>query len=201
MEDKKNIVIKLKYAAAEKRAENQARASGVVTEWNIKRIALALAGVVLLVAAALFFVPRQDAQKPDLQPQTQAALPEKVVAAPVKPDITSSNVVSRALLAFEIKHNEPVGEISLPLKLGKNKATSVYYFVELTGMKSRTVYHEWLLDGELITRKKVHITDDGKWRSFSRQLLAYAAKNNWTVRLVDETGQVLNEIPVDVVYE
>ena len=199
MEDKKNIVIKLKYPAADKKAENEVHTSGVVTEWNIKRIALALAGVVLIAAAALFFVFRQDTQKPDLQPQ--AALPEKVVNEPVKAEKKTTNNINRALLTFDIKNNEPVGEISLPLKLGKNKATSVYYFVELTGMKNRTVYHEWLLDGKLITRKKVHITDDAKWRTFSRQLFAYTAQNNWTVRLVDETGQVLNEIRINVVYE
>ena len=89
----------------------------------------------------------------------------------------------------------------MPLKLSKDKATSVFYFVELTGMKGQTVYHEWLLDGKLITRKKVHITDDDKWRTFSRQLFAYNSQNNWTARLVDETGRVLNEIPVNVVYE
>ena len=198
MNDKKNIVIKVKYPAADKKPEHATHPSGVVTEWNVKRIALALAGVVLTVATVLFFMA-PDTQKPDAQ--TPAALPEAPVTVPVKPESASHNAVSRALLTFEIKHNEPVGEISLPLKLSKNKATSVYYFVELTGMKDRTVYHEWLLNGELITRKKVHISDDAKWRSFSRQLVAYTAKNNWTVRLVDETGRLLNEIPVDVIYE
>jgi hypothetical protein len=85
--------------------------------------------------------------------------------------------------------------------LSKKKSTSVYYFVELTGMKGQTVYHEWLLDGDLITRKKIKISDDDKWRTLSRQLFAYTARNNWTARLVDETGRVLNEIRFNVIYE
>ena len=196
MDDKKNIVIKLKYPSSRIKAEHDVHR---VTEWNIKRIALALVGVAALVIGLLFFI-KQESQKPELQ--TQAAVPERPVNAPVNAEITVNGAnISRALLTFEIKHNEPVGEISLPLKLSKNKATSVFYFVELTGMKDRTVYHEWLLDGKLITRKKVHITDNDKWRTFSRQLFADNARNNWTVRLVDESDRLLNEIPVNVVYE
>jgi hypothetical protein len=196
MEDKKNIIIKLKYPTSDNKAKADVHR---VTEWNIKRILLALAGVVLLVSTLLFSI-KPDTEKPVAQAPTP--LPAKAVNSPVKPEITvNSNNISRALLTFGIKHNEPVDEIILPLKLSKDKATSVFYFVELTGMKGQTVYHEWLLDGKLITRKKVHITDDDKWRTFSRQLFAYNSQNNWTARLVDETGQVLNEIPVNVVYE
>jgi len=67
-------------------------------------------------------------------------------------------------------------------------------------MKGRTVYHEWLRDGALVTRKKVNVSSDN-WRTASRQLFAYSVKANWTVRLVDETGQLLNEIPFNVIYE
>ena len=196
MEDQKNIIIKLKYPTPDKKAKADVHR---VTEWNVKRILLALAGVVLLVSTLLFSI-KSATEKPVTQ--APAPLSAKAVNAPVKPEITvNSNNISRALLTFGIKHNEPVDEITLPLKLSKDKATSVFYFVELTGMKGRTVYHEWLLDGKLITRKKVHITDDDKWRTFSRQLFAYNAKNNWTVRLVDETDRVLNEIPVTINYE
>jgi len=198
MEDKKNIVIRLKCSAPGKKAEPDVSSSKVITEWNIKRIVLALAGVVLVIVLLLHFII-QDTQKTDLQ--AKVALPEKTVNTPVKPKTEINNNITRALLTFEIKKNEPVGEISLPLKLSKKKSTSVYYFVELIGMKGRTVYHEWLLDSDLITRKKIKISDDDKWRTLSRQLFAYTARNNWTARLVDETGQVLNEIHFNVIYE
>ena len=195
MEDKKNIVIKIKYP---KKAEQDVSEQKVITEWHIKRIMLALAGIVSIIVL-LFYVIKQDTQKTDLQPK--AALSEKIANTPAKPQIAIGNNITRALLTFETNKNEPVGEITPPLKLSKNKSTSVYYFVELTGMKGRTVYHEWLLDGDLITRKKINISDDDKWRTLSRQLFAYTARNNWTVRLVDETDRVLNEISFTVIYE
>jgi len=195
MEDKKNIVIKIKYP---KKAEQDVSEQKVITVWHIKRIMLALAGIVSIIVL-LFYVIKQDTQKTDLQPK--AALSEKIANTPAKPQIAIGNNITRALLTFETNKNEPVGEITPPLKLSKNKSTSVYYFVELTGMKGRTVYHEWLLDGDLITRKKINISDDDKWRTLSRQLFAYTARNNWTARLVDETGRVLNEISFTVIYE
>ena len=198
MEDKKNIVIKVKYPASGKKPEHDLPTTKVITEWNIKRILLALAGVILAILLLFYFI-KPDAQKPDLEQKT--ALPEKTVNTPVKPEASVNNNITRALLTFKINNNEPVGEINLPLKLSKKKSTSVYYFVELTGMKGRTVYHEWLLDGNLITRKKINISDNDKWRTLSRQLFAYTARTNWTVRLVDETGRILNEIHFDVIYE
>ena len=197
MEDKKNIVIKIKYPSADKKAEHDVPARKVITEWNIKRVLLALLGILLFIAALYFFL-KSDSQ--DTNVKSQAVLPEKIVNTPVKPKIEINNNIIRALLTFKINNNEPVGELILPLRLNKKKSTSVYYFVELTAMKGRTVYHEWLLDGELITRKKVNISNDN-WRTSSRQLFAYSDKTNWTVRLVDETGQLLNEIPFNVIYE
>ena len=199
MEDKKNIVIKVRYPGSDKNTGNDIHSSKVVTEWNIKRILLALLGAVLIIVILLFYLIRQDTQKTDIKPQL--ALPERVINAPVKPKIANNNNITRALLTFKTYKNEPVAEITFPLKLSKNKSTSVYYFVELTGMKGRTVYHEWLLDGNLITRKKINISDDDKWRTLSRQLFSYTARSNWTARVVDETGRILNETRFNVIYE
>ena len=113
--------------------------------------------------------------------------------------INGKSPVIRSLLTFKIDNNEPVGEINLPLKLSVKKSTSVYYYVELTGMEGHSVHHEWLLDGILITRKKVNISNNN-WHTSSRQLFVYNDKTNWTARLVDETGRVLNEIEFNVVY-
>ena len=197
MEDKKNIVIKIKYPSADKKAEYDVPVSKVITEWNIKRVLLAFLGIVLFIGALYFF------SKPDSQNtivQSRAALPEKTVNTPVKPKTEIKNNITRALLTFKINNDEPVGEIILPMKLSKKSSTSVYYFVELRAMKGHTVYHEWLLDDELITRKKVSISDD-RWRTSSRQLFVYSDRTKWTVRLVDETGKVLNEIRFNVIYE
>jgi hypothetical protein len=203
MQDKKNIVIKVKYPVSDKKTEHNDSSSKVVTEWNIKRILLALFGAVLIIVLLIYFIKR-DSQKTDIQPQAAyqptVTLPEKRVNTPLNPKKAINKNIIRAFLTFKINNNEPEGEIILPLKLSKKNSTSVYYFVELAAMKGQTVYHEWLLDGELITRKKVNISDDS-WRTSSRQLFAYSNRTPWTVRLVNETGQLLNEIHFNVIYE
>ena len=204
MEDKKNIVIKVKYPTSDKKEEHEVSAPKIITEWNIKRILLALAAIIFLISGLLYF-NKTETEKADLQPvgnsqpDTATTLPEKNNNTAGKPKNEINNII-RSLLTFKITNNEPEGQIVLPLKLSKNKATSVYYFVELSSMKGRTVFHEWLLDGKLITRKKVNISDDS-WRTSSRQLFAYTAKTNWLARLVDENGRILNEIQFNVIYE
>ena len=196
MEEKKNIVIKLKYPGAGKNVEQDISHLKVITEWNVKRIVLAFIGLVLFIVVLIIsFKP--DTKNTD-QP-VQSALPEKNINIPEQSKEINQSVI-RSLLTFKIDNNEPVGEISLPLKLSKKKSTSVYYYVELTGMDGHTVYHEWLLDGALITRKKVNVSSTN-WRTSSRQLFVYNDKTNWTARLVDETGRLLNEIQFNVVYE
>jgi hypothetical protein len=197
MENKKNIVIKVRYPSADKMAGHEVSAPKVITEWNIKRIALALLGAAL-TTVVLFNLFKQDTKKTALQ--SKAVVPEQIVNTPEKSKTEIKKNIIRALLTFKIDNNEPEAEIALPLKLSKANSTSVYYFVELNAMKGRTVYHEWLLDNELITRKKVNISDDN-WRTSSRQLFAYSDRTNWTARLVDETGQILNEIHFNAVYE
>ena len=196
MEEKKNIVIKLKYPGAGKNVEQDISQLKIITEWNVKRIVLAFIGLVLFIVILIIsFKP--DTKNTD-QP-VQSALPEKNSNIPDKVKEVNQSVI-RSLLTFKIDNNEPVGEISLPLKLSKKKSTSVYYYVELTGMDGHSVYHEWLLDGILITRKKVNISNNN-WHTSSRQLFVYNDKTNWTARLVDETGRLLNEIQFNVVYE
>ncbi|UOA08172.1 DUF2914 domain-containing protein [Methylobacter sp. S3L5C] len=199
MEDKKSIVIKVKYPGNGKKTEDGLSTSKIITEWNIKRILLALLGVILLITALWFFF-KPNAENTDLK--SQAVLSEEVIKIPVKPnmDFNKNITITRALLTFNINNNEPVGKITLPLTLSKTKSTSIYYFVELSGMKDRTIYHEWLLDGTLITRKKVNISNDN-WRTSSRQLFIYNIKTNWIARLVDESGQILNQIDFSINYE
>jgi hypothetical protein len=214
MADKKNIKIKVRYPTSGSKPEKDLPAPRMIKVWNVKRILLAL-GCVVLVLVSMFFFMKDDAQKTDLQPeaalsekidvqktdlQAQAALSEKTGDASAKSKTGINKNVQRALLTYKIHKNEPVGEIRLPLKISNKKPVKIYYFVELAGMKGQTVYHEWLLDGSRISRKKIKISAD-LWRSSSRQIFYYTAKHNWTVRVVDETGQIINEKHFDVIFE
>lgn len=49
MSEKKNIVIKVKYSADEKKVNDNICDPKLITEWNIKRIALAMGGLLSLI--------------------------------------------------------------------------------------------------------------------------------------------------------
>ena len=68
----------------------------------------------------------------------------------------------------------------------------VYYFTELKGMNDSKVYHEWAKNGVVVSKQQLTISGD-TWRTSSRKLLSDSEKGNWSVRLVDKNGRVLNE--------
>ena len=200
MSEKKNIVIKVKYLSPEKAPAKTGSGSGVITEWNFKRIGLALGGA-LLVFISLFYFTGNDEQLPDStsaqlahpeQPPEIKTQPDKMVSAPVQPKLENNKVVARSRLTSDIKKNEPIDTLKLPLKIGNNETLWIYYFAELKGMEGKAIYHEWWLNGNLVSRKKVNITDD-PWRTASKQLITYTTNNDWIVKVVDESRNTLTE--------
>jgi len=198
MADKKNIVIKVKYPTSVPSSGHVDSLPKTITVWNVKRILIASAGIALVLTAGFYFINKDSQDIESDKPQ--AIAPELDVKPAAEPKTEVNSHVLRSVLSYKIINNEPQEEITLPLKLSKKKSTSIYYFVELKGMNGETVYHEWLLDGVLISRKKVNISNE-TWRTSSRQIFEYTSDNNWTVRLVDETGAIINEKHFDVIYE
>ncbi|MEQ1544258.1 DUF2914 domain-containing protein [Methyloglobulus sp.] len=199
MPENKNIVIKVKYPAAGKTSGKSLSASGITTEWNLKRIGLAL-GSVLMVLLSIFYFTDSDDKKsdgsaqlalPKQAPETKSQ-PDTVINAAENPKVDNSNLVVRAQLTREIKKSEPVDTIALPLKIDKKETLWIHYFIELKGMKGKAVFHEWWLNGELISRKKVNISAD-PWRTASKQVITYTTNNDWIVRVVDESRNKLAE--------
>jgi hypothetical protein len=204
MADKKNIVIKVKYpkAAAVKALPKN------ISQWHYPRIAMALTVLLLIIIAAVYFFKSTSSSIE--QETTSASSAPKQNSLPVEQEhsaapnnnmpASAQGRVTRALLTSDVVKNEPIDQLTLPLKLAKKKPTWIYYFAELNDMKGATVYHEWLLEGQLISRKEVKISEDF-WRTASRQVFKYTARNHWTVRLVDSEGKPLNEIPFTVIYK
>ncbi len=199
MDDKKNIVIKVKCSASNKNKPDIPTPK-VITQWNIRRIVTVFVGLVfiILVLSSLFW-PKPE----DKAVQSEAVLSTNETNKDIDksvPVVSAQSKLVRSLFTTKVINNEPIDHLELPLKFDKTKSTSVFYFAELSAVKDKTIYHEWLLDGVLMTRKKVHISDN-TWRTSSRQLFSDSKKTNWTVRLVDEAGNILNELAFNVVYE
>jgi Protein of unknown function (DUF2914) len=199
MPEKKNIVIKVKYPTSGKASRKPSSVPGMITEWNLKRIGLAL-GSVLMILMALFYFTDSDDQKTDAS--TQLALPgqaaeiksqpDVVTKTPETPKLDNNKLVVRAQLTSGIKKSEPIDALALPLKIDKKETLWIHYFIELKGMKGKAVFHEWWLNGELISRKKVNISAD-PWRTASKQVITYTTNNDWIARVVDESRNKLAE--------
>ncbi|HEY8220010.1 MAG TPA: DUF2914 domain-containing protein [Methylobacter sp.] len=132
------------------------------------------------------------------KPTSNTAVKQPVKKQPAKKVIKdhgyskANHNVARAVLTYDIKNKEPTGEIAKAMNVDGKKPTWVYYFTELKSMNGSKVYHEWLKNGVLDSRQELSISGDA-WRTSSRKLLDGSAKGNWSVRLIDEHGQVLNE--------
>lgn len=206
MSEKKNIVIKVKYPTPGKTVKKHGTTPGTITEWNFKRIALVLGGLLipLLLWLSLGGDDKQEqsavkepvamAEQPATTSPSASTTTEKTAAAPTltKAPVATSKAVARSQLTSDINKNEPVDNLKLPLKIGKQDNLWIYYFVELKSMNGQAVYHEWWLNGNLVSRKKVNISDD-PWRTASKQLITYTKNNDWVVRVVDESRNALAE--------
>jgi Protein of unknown function (DUF2914) len=200
MSEKKNIVIKVKYPSTSNSPSKNSSRPGVITEWNFKRIGVAV-GSLLLVLISLFYFTDSGNQQADtntskleLPAQLPESKPQPVEQARVAEQsvVDPKRVIARAQLTSDIENNEPIDNLKLPLKIGNNETLWIYFFVELKEMKGKTIYHEWWLNGNLVSRKKVNISDD-PWRTASKQLITYTVNNDWVVRLVDESRNKLTE--------
>ncbi|MDP1663555.1 MAG: DUF2914 domain-containing protein [Methylobacter sp.] len=100
--------------------------------------------------------------------------------------------VTRAVLTYDINNKEPVGEIARAVNVSRKKPAWIYYFTELKSMKGSKVYHEWLKNDVIVSKQELIISGD-TWRTSSRKLLTVSENGKWSVRLIDEHGQLLNE--------
>lgn len=108
--------------------------------------------------------------------------------------------VSRALLATGINNREPIDNFIAPVKIGHKQKLVLYYFTELRNLKERALYHEWLRNDKVVSKRQLYIGAD-RWRTSSKMTFSDRNKGNWTVRLVDKTGLILNKISFAVVSD
>jgi len=111
--------------------------------------------------------------------------------------LPNKNIV-RAVLAKGIYDKEPVGGLVLPLVLNKVEASRVYYFTEIINMKGQYLYHQWLRNDQEVYKRKISILGN-RWRASTNKLIVYSKVGNWTVRLVNKQGVILNEIQFEAI--
>ncbi|MFW5443297.1 MAG: DUF2914 domain-containing protein [Methylococcaceae bacterium] len=116
------------------------------------------------------------------------------------PKVINNAKVARALLTTGINNKEPLAEISSPILVNKNKATSVYYFTEIRNMKGHALFHHWLRGDVSVYKREIKILGN-RWRASTGKTITYYKAGVWRVTLESEQGVILNEIQFNVIQE
>jgi len=103
--------------------------------------------------------------------------------------LTDRPEVLRAVLTHQIRHREPVDEISR-IVLDDNKHKNIYFFVELQDLADQHVIVDWYFDDRHISETRLDIGGD-HWRTNAQKLLRKKDIGTWEVTLRDEMGHTL----------
>ncbi len=100
----------------------------------------------------------------------------------------SETGVSRSAFTLEIENKEPVSE----LKTITNDAGKVYFFTELLGLSGHTITHRWEYNNRTLAEVPFEIGAD-RWRTWSNKNILPGWTGIWTVSVLDEGGNVIEQ--------
>jgi len=102
-------------------------------------------------------------------------------------------LLTRAKLAKGVSELEPYGEVELPIIINNSESQGVFYFTDIIKMKGSVVFHEWLKQEKSIYKRKFIIRGN-RWRVSTSKLFDIDSSGEWQVRLITQSGEVLNKI-------
>lgn len=104
------------------------------------------------------------------------------------PAAAAADAVARAQFTTAVDAREPVDNVA-ELGTAENK---VYFFTELKDLDGHTVTHRWEYGGEVMAEVSFDVRGP-RWRVWSSKQLLPAWTGEWTVAVVDESGDTLAE--------
>lgn len=213
------VVIRINYDK-----DKQDKPSGgpkTVTVWHLRRIAAAIAVLVLLIGLLVFLLgsdkngdsgqaaapsstplaaessvtPAGEASPGAIESAKQAG--GKYDTAIIKPKALGAIIfdkkVIRASLNTALKDNEPFEQVRHGLRLDENQSVQLHYFNELRDIKDRVLYHYWSKDGKPVLKKQLEVKA-GHTKVVSEKTLFAKDKGEWKIQLVDRKGKVFCEV-------
>ena len=152
----------------------------------MRLIALA-AGLALLAAPAL--ADHHEAEgmvpPPTGEAQTTGPAQPKEAVSPTPPGAK----VARSAFATDIQDREPLDEVTTL----SNDHDRVFFFAELHGLEGRTVTYRWEWNGQVMAEVPVQVGGP-RWRAYSSKNLFAGWLGQWKVAVVDQSGEVLQEV-------
>jgi len=112
--------------------------------------------------------------------------------------VLGKNSISRAMLTTGLHDKEPIDKVEFPVIVNNKVMTKFYYFTEILNMEGEVLYHYWMWEGKIEFEKEIKIWGN-RWRASTLKMIPFSKTGKWQARIVNEEGDVLNEIQFDVV--
>lgn len=202
MTDKKSIVIKLKYPVHGPQSEEASVAPQMITEWNIKRIAMALGALLVIIALPLYFYfnssTQEDSHPPSENLKKIADLKsDSGIAADSGKDKGAQAVSLDNATDAKVKRPEPIKEIEPANRIVAPVETNLE---ENKGKeKSDIKVNEPVIKQPVVLEKKKGISE-AKSNKVVRALLAHKIINKNPVDIINSTVRVSKNKPVWINY-
>lgn len=116
-----------------------------------------------------------------------AATEEMGVEAGRQMERAPSGHVARAAFTTLVADREPQDEVSRLT----NEHNRIIFFTDLRDLAGRNVFHVWEHDGAVMARVPFSVKGP-RWRIYSTKNLEPSWVGEWTVKVVDEKGEVLH---------
>ncbi|VAX05395.1 hypothetical protein MNBD_GAMMA25-1214 [hydrothermal vent metagenome] len=95
----------------------------------------------------------------------------------------SKGSIARSQFTTAIEDREPVDKVAVIT----NDITTVYYFADVRHMEGGVVTHNWIYNGQLISKKSFTVKGP-RWRVYSQKELDPSMTGKWTVIVRDGQG-------------
>ena len=85
-----------------------------------------------------------------------------------------------------VENREPIDQVSFV----PNDVRQIFFFSDLRGLTGQTVTHRWLYDGQVQAEVAFEVRGP-RWRVWSSKELFPDLLGDWTVEIVDGSGEVI----------
>lgn len=118
-----------------------------------------------------------DETEPVVEPTDPAELEEPM----------ANGHVARATFTTGVAGREPMDEV----KRLSNESTQILFFTDLRDLQGQTVTHTWERDGKVMAKVPFSVGAP-RWRVYSSKSLDPSWIGEWSVKVVDASGQVIH---------
>ena len=141
--------------------------------------------------------------KPETQKKVVAKPPDRDADRPTS-DTPSKSVISilstnieRAQLASNVIKGEAVDNIGPVIPMNDKGLIRVYLFMETSGLKGQTLFHDWYWNGKRIAHARIPIKRKDNTASSSK-FIDRIMMGHWEVNIVDGGNKVLAKAEFEV---